>query len=119
MERRSAGRLPWLTMLLALLSGPVPRSVWRTRMRTCMACPLYSTVRGKSGKLYLCKSSHPAFSGLGCGCAVNVAALAAAPYPDGCYGRSLPLTLGLGWPAHVWPHWWSRHVAVIDFIRGK
>lgn len=125
LENKSVGKLPWLTMVMAVLSGPVPRRVWRERIRFgCARCPLYSTVQPKGTKkrtdlLHLCKSTHPLFAGLGCGCAVNIAAMTASPYAHGCFGRNLPIKPELGWGPHVWPHWWSRYFAIIDFIRGK
>ena len=117
LERRAAGRLPWLTMLAAILSGVVPRAVWRERMRTCMRCPLYSTVEGKTGRLHLCKSTHPDMLGVGCGCAVNVSALSARPYFYGCYGRDIDSSLG--WGAHVWPSRWARVRSIVDFAMRK
>lgn len=117
--------VPWFGLLRAVLSGPVPRAVWRERLRFgCFQCPLYSSVQmpgtiKRSDRSHLCRSTHPQFSGLGCGCDVHMSALWAEPHPGGCYGRTLPLTLGLGWPAYVWPHWWSRYFAILAFLRGK
>lgn len=116
-EQRSAGRLPWLTMVRALLTGVVPRAVWRQRMRVCMRCELFSTVHGKTGKLYMCKSTHPDLLGVGCGCAVNISALSANPYGYGCYGRML--YPDLGWGPHFWKGRWDRLKSVIDFVRRR
>jgi hypothetical protein len=112
-------KIPWLGLLSAVLSGIVPRSVWRARMRRCMTCPLYSTVQPTgttkgTDRLHLCKSSHPSFVGLGCHCAVNVAAASANPHGKGCYGRDLDDDLG--WPAYDWPSRRAKWRAVICFI---
>lgn len=116
-EGRSGGRVPWLTMVLAVLSGPVPRSVWRARMRTCANCPLYSVVESSTGRLPVCRSTHPAMRGQGCGCYLPFTALTANPYGHGCYGRLLDSELG--WPAHVFRSRLAEAWAVIDFLRGK
>lgn len=110
---RMAGvtRVPWWGMVTALLSGPAPREVWRRRMRTCMTCPLYSRPSG----VPLCRSTHPQMLGVGCGCYLPFKALAAAPYPAGCFGRGLDEEIG--WPVHSDNRrWWRR---ILDFVRGK
>lgn len=122
LEHRSGGRLPWLTMLMAILSGVVPRRVWRSRMRTCMTCDLYSTVQPqgttkRTERLHLCKSGHPAMLGAGCHCAVNILALTANPYGAGCIGRNIDASLG--WGPHVWASRWARYKSVIDFLRRR
>ena len=121
---RMAGvsRVPWWGMVQALLSGPVPRSVWRQRLRYgCFACPLYSSVQmpgttKKTDRLHLCKSTHPQMLGVGCHCAVNIVALTADPYGKaGCFGRNLDEEMG--WPVHQDNRrWWRRN---LDFLRGK
>jgi len=105
--------VPWLGLISAILSGPVPRDVWRQRMRTCMTCPLYS----KGNGVMLCRSTHPDMLGLGCGCFLPFTAMTAKVYEKGCFGRDLEDTLG--WPNHVWPTRWSRIKSVIDFVLRK
>jgi hypothetical protein len=122
LERRSAGRLPWWTMMRAIISGPVPRSVWRARMRTCMTCDLYSTVQPegttkRTDRLHLCKSTHPDLLGVGCGCAVNVSALTANPYGAGCVGRNF--APDLGWGPYHHPSLRARLWAPVRFFFGK
>ncbi len=112
-------RVPWLGLVRAILSGPVPREVWRVRMRTCYECPLFSTVQmpgttKRTDRLWLCKSTHPDMVGIGCGCALHYKALAAEPYQNGCFGRGLDPDLG--WPAYRFRDWGERLGCVIDFI---
>lgn len=120
LEQRSAGRLPWLTMFLALLSGPVPKPVWVGRLRTCMKCPLYSThqlpgTTKRTDRLHLCKSVYPGFEGLGCHCPVNVSAMTAEPYPGGCWVRAQG-DQSMGWGAYRWPSWMAKLRAIVRFI---
>lgn len=82
-----------------------------------MRCPLYSTVQVKSGTLHLCRSTHPLFYGLGCHCAVNVAALTANPHGLGCIGRDIDPELG--WGPHLWPNRRARVWSVVAFLRGR
>lgn len=112
---RMAGvrNVPWWGLVMAVLSVPVPRKVWHSRMRTCMTCPLYSKPKG----IMLCQSTHPDMLGIGCNCYLPFKALAAKVYEKGCFGRDLEDTLG--WPNHVWPSRWARVKSVIDFVRGK
>lgn len=117
-----AAKVPWFGMLQALLSGPVPREVWRNRMRYgCFVCPLYSSVQmpgttKRTDRLHLCKSTHPQMLGVGCHCAVNIVALTADPYGKaGCFGRNLDPELG--WPVYVDHR--SKRQAFIDFLRGR
>lgn len=91
----AAGEVPrwrlWIKMIRALMSGTIPRRVYIRRLRTCMKCPVYDPI------LRVCRPRNPAFSHLGCGCYIPFTALAAAPYPKGCWGRQhLP---SVGWPA--------------------
>lgn len=120
-----AKNVPWFGLVSAVLSGPVPRKVWRERLRFgCFLCPLYSSVqmprtKWAGNRVALCRSTHPDFDGLGCGCYLPFTAMAANPHGKGCFGRNLPIKPELGWGPHVWPHWWSRYVAVLAFLRGK
>lgn len=117
--------VPWFGLVRAVWSGPVPRAVWRERLRYgCFRCPLYSSVQmpgttKKTDRVALCRSTHPAFMGLGCNCYLPFLAMAAEPHPEGCFGKTLPLTLGLGWGPHIWPSRWARVRSVIDFLRRK
>lgn len=104
-------RVPWLGLLSAILSGPVPRPVWRARMRTCLRCPLYS----KRDGVGLCLSSHPDMLDVGCGCYLAYTALWANPHPPGgCYGRSLDPDLG--WGPYEWKGRGERVLAALDFL---
>jgi hypothetical protein len=105
-ERRTAGRVPWWTMLKAILQGTVPRHIWRERIKVCLQCPLYNP----AGRL--CKSTHPRFLGTGCGCYIPFSALSPNPYGDGCFGHSK--VEGLGWPAYRM-RWWERVLSPIRF----
>ena len=104
--------VPWLGLVRAVLSGPVPRRVWRQRLRYgCFQCPLYSKVNG----VHLCRSSHPDMMGIGCGCYLPFLALWAAPYAHGCYGKTL--VDDIGWPVYRDPR--GRLRAVLDFLLGR
>lgn len=111
-------RVPWWGLVQAVMSGPVPRTVWRERMRTCMTCDLYSThqmegTTKRTDRLHLCKSNHPQLLGIGCHCAVNIVALTADPYRRaGCFGRNLAPEIG--WPAYVDTRSWPRRI--LDFL---
>jgi hypothetical protein len=86
----SAGRtLSWWAMARALLSGTVPRAIWRQRIRVCGKCPVYRP------ETRTCGGSEPR---MGCGCYVPFKALAAEPYPGGCWVRSIGVA-NEGWPA--------------------
>lgn len=105
--------VPWWGLVQAVWSGPVPRKVWRERMRTCMRCPLYS----RPGGIPLCRSSHPDMLGIGCGCYLPFTAAAAEPYVGGCYGRTL--APDLGWPPYRHPSFRARLLAPFLFLLGK
>lgn len=111
---RMAGvsRVPWWGLVRAVLSGPVPRHVWRARLRYgCFQCPLYSRPNG----IHLCRSTHPDMMGIGCGCYLPFTALWANPHGKGCYGRDLDDSIG--WPAYIDQRSWF--VRILDFLRGK
>lgn len=109
-EKRTAGRLPWLTFARAILSGVVPARVWRRRMRTCLTCPLFRR------ELNLCKSVHPAFLGLGCHCSVWATGLFANPEGNGCFIKTIHPTGSFGWPAYIWRSKIERLVSPIRFL---
>lgn len=111
-SRGKDGRVPWMNMLLAILSGPVPRSVWRQRIRTCLHCPLYR------GDLRACSSTHPDFMGLGCHCNTTMLALFAEPYPGGCIAKYWGDET-IGWAAYRFPSIWHRIAAPIRFIFAR
>lgn len=113
---RMAGvtRVPWLGLLRAILSGPVPRRVWRQRLRYgCFQCPLYSKIDG----IPVCRSSHPDMLGIGCGCYLPFLAMSAEPYRGGCFGRTL--VDDIGWPAYRHPSFRARLLAPIRFLFGR
>lgn len=105
-------KVPWWGLVRAVASGPVPRYVWRGRLRYgCLQCPLYSKVDG----VMLCRSSHPDMMGIGCGCYLPFLALWAAPYEHGCFGRGLEDSIG--WPAYIDSRPWIARI--LDFLRVK
>lgn len=118
-----AKNVPWLGLLRAVLSGPVPRRVWRARLRFgCFKCPLWSSVQMPgttkgADRVPLCHSTHPAMAGAGCRCYLPFLALAARPYPKGCIGQSI--APDLGWPPYYWPSRWARLRSVLDFLMGR
>ena len=103
-------------MLRALLTGPVPRSVWRQRIRTCQRCPIYDRVHKA------CRVISPRGARLGCGCYVPFKALSASPYEGdggrGCWGRA---TMGEseGWPEHRFNSPAEFAWTLIDFLLGR
>lgn len=106
-------RIPWRTMILAILSGPVPRAVWRQRMRYgCYECPLFNHDR------LTCRGVIEPYDQHGCDCFVPYSALTAEPYPSGCYGRA-KFGEDFGWGAYRFPSWWDRIIAPIRFALGK
>lgn len=108
--RSQHGRVPWGNMLLAVLSGPVPAQVWRSRIRTCAHCP----VRSKEG--WICQTTLANGDTVGCNCVIVFKALSAAPYPKGCFAYEV--TGGQeGWPAHHFPNRRAKFAAVLRFLR--
>lgn len=110
-EKRTAGRYPVLKLIRPVLQGTVPRAVWRQRMRTCQTCPLFRR------ELHLCKSTHPAFLGLGCHCSVFMIALFPNPNGDGCFGHT-HVPGGLGWPRYRM-RWWEWVWSPVRFALRK
>jgi hypothetical protein len=110
-------RAPWWRMIRALMSGTVPRSVWRERMRYgCYQCPVFNKER------LTCRGAVPQVSRLGCDCFIPLLALTAEPYisseGSGCWGRA---ALGgeFGWGAYKFPTRGARLVSPIRFLLGK
>lgn len=110
LRHAGATKVPWLGMAMAVLGGPVPRAVWRQRMRTCLTCPLCSRHEG----VLLCRSTHPDMLGAGCGCYLPYTAWWAEPYPGGCVGRSIDPELG--WGPYRYPSRWAQVRAAVDFV---
>lgn len=103
-------KIPWFGLVRAVLSGPVPRTVWRQRIRYgCYQCPVYD--RG----IHRCRNPLPGYEGTGCGCYLPFSALSAAPYPKGCWAKEVD-DEELGWTAYRWPSRWAKLRAVICFI---
>ncbi len=112
LERGTGARIPWLAMLRGMLA-PVPRSVWRARLRYgCYQCPIFDN------ETLRCRSLHPDLIGLGCGCYVVFKALAPEPYAGGCWGRA-KFGGTFGWAAHVWPSAMDRWLALPRFLMGR
>lgn len=116
------GSVSWLAMGLAILSGPVPRAIWRARMRKCRQCPVHARrlLRDNHGilkwvGLHLCHHQSGAQT-LGCGCNTTFLALTAAPYPTGCWARETTKNDRDGWPAYVFPSRWAKVRAVWRFF---
>lgn len=102
-------RVPWLGLLRAILSGPVPRAVWRRRLRYgCFQCPLFNRER------LTCRGVPKQVRHLGCDCYVVFSAMTAEPYEGGCWGRAA-LGGDFGWGAVRIP-WWRRPLAVVRFV---
>lgn len=105
--------IPWWGMFLAILSGPVPRAVWRQRMRQgCYKCVLFRR------DLHACSSIHPRYLGLGCSCYTPFLALWAEPYPGGCIAKFWK-NEDVGWPAYRFPSRWARLWAPVAFLLGR
>lgn len=106
-------RVPWFGMLLAILSGPVPRGVWRSRMRYgCYQCPLFNKDR------LTCRGVFPPYDKHGCDCYLPLASLTASPYAGGCYGRA-KFGGDFGWGAYVFPSRRARFLAPFRFMLGR
>lgn len=103
-----------LALLHAVLSGPVPSDVWRTRIRTCLRCPVYNA------ELKACYAALSDGRTTGCGCYTPFKALTAAPYSKdgGCWAREI--TKGdsepEGWPAYRFSSWREKLGAVWRFV---
>ena len=96
-------------MTRAVLSGPVPREVWRHRMRVCAKCPVYDRVSRA------CMKKQPSGITLGCGCFTPFQALTAAPYKEGCWARAIGV-VDEGWPAHRYSSLANRILTIVRFI---
>lgn len=106
-ERGAGHPIPWFKMFRGILT-PVPRAVWRRRMRYgCLQCHFFD----KDG--YICRGVAPHTIGQGCGCYVVFAALHPAPYQNadnpnqkGCwaYAKMAHLTF-VGWPEYFMRPW--------------
>jgi hypothetical protein len=106
--RQHAGLASGLTMLRAILSGPVPREVWRARIKTCLTCPVLDR------RTMACRRVMPDGSVIGCSCFTPFLAITAAPYPKGCYARQrLP---NEGWPSYRFPSRRAKVRAVLRFL---
>lgn len=107
-DKRGWWIIAW-TMLKTIASGPVPRAVWRRRIRYgCLKCPIYDPTTKA------CRSVYPQYSHLGCGCYTPFSALWAEPYPGGCWGQTVEPKMG--WTAWKVDRRWH---AVWQFLRGK
>lgn len=96
-----------------MLTGPVPRKVWRERMRYgCFQCPLFNK------PLLTCRGVVKPYDQYGCDCFLPFKALVAAPHKGGCYGRE-EFGGEFGWGAYVWPSRCARIVAPLRFALRK
>jgi hypothetical protein len=108
-------------LLRAILSGPVPREVWRRRMRYgCGRCPIHARklirvdgVLTWTG-LHACRAEYGDVK-LGCGCLTTAVALSANPYGDGCWAHSIDTNEG--WSAYLFTGRWAKVRAVWRFFR--
>ena len=96
-------------MTRAVLSGPVPREVWRNRMRVCAKCPVYDRLNKA------CMKRTENGTKLGCGCYSPYSALTAAPYFEGCWARAVGVVTE-GWPAHRYSSLVDRILTIVRFI---
>lgn len=108
--RAQHGRVSWLNMVLALLSGPVPADVWRERIKICARCPV------KSPDAWVCRRELADGRKIGCNCDLVFKCLTAVPYSKtgGCYAREI--TVHEGWAAYVFPSRRAKLRAVWRFI---
>lgn len=112
-EHGRGARVPWLGMVRAVLSGPVPSEVYRHRLLGgCRKCPIFDRRR------LVCRSTLPAYRHMGCGCYLGFSALSAAPYPRGCWLAQASDGRG-GWPAYVWPSRWAKARSALYFLVGR
>jgi hypothetical protein len=106
-------RIPLVGMFKAILSGPVPRKVWRERLRYgCYECVLFNK------ELLTCRGAMKPYDQWGCDCFLPFKAMSAEPHKGGCYGRET-FKGDFGWGAYVWPSRWARIMAPIRFILRK
>ena len=80
LEGKSLGTLSLVKMVIRGLAFGVGRHTWRTRLRTCMSCPIYNV------GLRQCRQGK-----FGCGCYVPFLALTRGE----CWGKTN--TSNLGW----------------------
>lgn len=108
LRRERANGIPWWGLVKAILTGPVPRTVWRRRMRICHQCPVFDPYHKA------CRPIDPDYRHLGCGCYTPFSALTARPYKEGCWGRTM--MANIGWSYYLQA---SRFQAVLNFLRGR
>lgn len=109
--QQHAGLLDVLAMARAVLSGPTPPDVWRSRVRCCLRCPILDR------QTMACHVAMRDAKPLGCGCYTPFLALTAAPYPKGCFARQI--TPREGWPNYVFPNWRAKVRALWRFAFGS
>lgn len=82
---------PW-AMLRAVLSGPVPPDVWRSRLRICLRCEVFDH------ELKACRRILRDGRVLGCTCYTPFLAFTAVPYTraGGCWAREISPHEGWG-----------------------
>lgn len=104
--------IPWSKMLLAMLT-PVPKRIWRERIRRCRTCPMFDNEH------YICCGTFGPFAGIGCRCYLPFKAFSAEPYvgktATGCYGRALNGG-DFGWGAYVFPSRREKWTAFVRFL---
>lgn len=106
-------RIPWWGLVRAILSGPVPRQIWRERLRHgCYTCPLFNREH------LTCRGVPKQVRHLGCDCFLPFSALTAEPYAGGCWGRAV-IGPTFGWGTYVWPSRWAKWRATVRFILGR
>lgn len=97
-------RVPWFGLIKIVFSGPVPRRVWRERLRYgCYQCELFNK------KLLTCRGTIPPYSSYGCDCFLPFSCLFPEPHKGGCYGRER-FGPTFGWGAYRMGRWerlWS------------
>lgn len=112
-EKRSAGRIPWLTFARSVFSGTVPRHVWRQRLRYgCYQCELFNRAK------HTCRGTVPPYDQHGCNCYIPFSALTAEPYPGGCYGRA-KFGPDFGWGTYQFPSRMARLLSPLSFLMRR
>lgn len=106
--RKHHGLASGLTMLRALMSGPVPADVWRSRIRVCLRCPVLSRSD------WACHAVLADGRVCGCKCYVPYLALTAVPYEGGCWAHQYAPPAG--WPAYKFPSFRAKVAAVFRFL---